>query len=438
MDQIVLDIDAETEITVDAIGGDLRLSGWEQNQFVAESDDDRSLRVTRDGPHVRVHAASDCRMRVPEGARLTIMTIGGDGRIKNVAGALTIGSVGGDLSLRQVGATEVQRVGGDLKAKNVDGPLSLEVAGGDVQASNVDGGFRAHTVGADLYLRDIDGPISVRAGGDVALTVDFERGHEYTVSAGADLTVRLSPDAEVTLDINAGGDIEVDVIGAQITGSSRQRTVIVHGGAVPVSLQAGGDVSITGRAADPGAMADFGERFGNDAGIMAEEFASQIESQIESQLQSIKPDIDRLMQERLRDIEQRFGGSIAEEVAAKARRAADKIERSAQRLAEKDRRRADNARRDAEREAERARRRHEHAARHQADSAKHMRQGWPFGGARPPVPPTPPVPPRPPVPPAPPADPVTDEERMIILRMVEQGKISVADAEKLLAALENR
>jgi hypothetical protein len=31
---------------------------------------------------------------------------------------------------------------------------------------------------------------------------------------------------------------------------------------------------------------------------------------------------------------------------------------------------------------------------------------------------------------------VSDEERMLILRMVEQGKISVEQAEKLLAAMD--
>ena len=45
----------------------------------------------------------------------------------------------------------------------------------------------------------------------------------------------------------------------------------------------------------------------------------------------------------------------------------------------------------------------------------------------------PPVPPRPPQP-KPPAGP-TDEERMQVLRMLEEGKISVEQAEKLLAAM---
>jgi hypothetical protein len=35
-------------------------------------------------------------------------------------------------------------------------------------------------------------------------------------------------------------------------------------------------------------------------------------------------------------------------------------------------------------------------------------------------------------------DPVSEEERLMILRMLEQKKISIAEAEQLLAALESR
>jgi hypothetical protein len=44
-------------------------------------------------------------------------------------------------------------------------------------------------------------------------------------------------------------------------------------------------------------------------------------------------------------------------------------------------------------------------------------------------------PPPPPAAPKPKRSPATEEERMLILRMVEQGKLSVEQAEKLLAAL---
>jgi hypothetical protein len=50
----------------------------------------------------------------------------------------------------------------------------------------------------------------------------------------------------------------------------------------------------------------------------------------------------------------------------------------------------------------------------------------------------PPVPPIPPVPPVPPNEPVSDVERLAVLRMLQEKKISLEDAEKLLAALEGK
>jgi hypothetical protein len=47
-------------------------------------------------------------------------------------------------------------------------------------------------------------------------------------------------------------------------------------------------------------------------------------------------------------------------------------------------------------------------------------------------------PPAPPAPPAPPDEVVSEEERMMILRMLEQKKISLDEADKLLSALEGK
>jgi hypothetical protein len=41
-------------------------------------------------------------------------------------------------------------------------------------------------------------------------------------------------------------------------------------------------------------------------------------------------------------------------------------------------------------------------------------------------------------PPAPPKEPVSDEERLMILRMLEQKKITLEEAEELLSALEGK
>jgi hypothetical protein len=121
----------------------------------------------------------------------------------------------------------------------------------------------------------------------------------------------------------------------------------------------------------------------------------------------------------------------AEQIAAKARRAADR----AQQAAEAAQRKAEAYQRKAEKISEKA------------ESRAGRRRTWGFT-INVPNPPRPPAPPRPPSMPTRPIvvptsprvvnDPVSDEERLSVLRLLEQGKITAAEAEKLLAALEGK
>ena len=125
-------------------------------------------------------------------------------------------------------------------------------------------------------------------------------------------------------------------------------------------------------------------------------------------------------------------GSLGERIADRARKAAERAGEKARRRADKE---AARAQRIIEKEAERAARRG---------------ANWSWSWASPPTPGAPPAPSAPgavPMPPRRPVsaeapeavqlhEPVGDEERMIILRMVEQKKITIEQAEQLLRALD--
>jgi hypothetical protein len=443
MDQLVLEIDPETEIYVTA-AGDLRLSGWDHNQFFAETDDEHTLRLDKSQTPLTLKADSDVTVRVPRGARVFVTSTGGDAQVKGIEGPLQVHNVGGDLRLRQTGDTEIKNVGGDVSAKKINGFLRIGNVGGDLLAHRVQGDLAARSVGGDLFLREVDGSVEAQAGGDVSLNVDFRPGQVYQVQTDSDLTCRANPDADALFDVTAGGDLTVALPGAQVDGDSRHKLVRLGAGDPAVMLKAGGDLSLSSAASGGESFDDFGERFGEDFGVMADEFAAQIETTIESQIESQLADFERQLNEKLAGLDTGTVHLKAEELAAKARRVAERqaeqAKRRLERQSESARRQAETAQRRAEQQAERARRQAEAAQRRAEAFARRSRSGstWTLGfttGAapRPPVPPTPPTPPAPPMPPA---APVSDEERMTILRMVEQGKISVEDAEKLLAALE--
>jgi len=111
-----------------------------------------------------------------------------------------------------------------------------------------------------------------------------------------------------------------------------------------------------------------------------------LSEQVEAMIESAMSQFETQMSQVQHDLEQRFG----------------KFDKQAEKAAER-----------AARSAERAKRRAERAA-----------GSWGFTVGRPPVPPTPP------------AEPVSDQERLLILKMVEEGKITADQAAQLLAALE--
>lgn len=432
MEQIVFEATPETEVIITQVSGDLRLFGWEQNRFQAEASQAQSLRAEQSGNRITLSASDDCTVRVPRQTRLTVERVSGDARLKSLDAPLTIEAVSGDLTLRQTQDATINTVSGDLSAKKIAGALRVRAVSGDVAARGVAGEFSAESISGDLYLRDVTGPARADVTGDIVLSLDFAPEQVYAFEASGDILCRLAPTASVQIEAEASGEIAVSLPGAKVVGDESEKTITLGEGAARVTLDASGDITLTGLASDPEAMGEFGEHFGEEFGVMAEEFAAQIESQVEAQIEQQMADFTRNINSRFAGLN--FGGASmnAEAIAARAREAAERASEKIRRKGEAAQRRAEGLAEAARRREEAARRREEAAHRRAEQQTERSKRRMAFAFT---LPPSPPSPPRPP---APPVDPVSDEERMSILRMVEQKKISVADAEKLLAALENK
>src|SRR3972149_9315526 len=100
MDQILFATGDKPEIVVDLVGGDLRLTGWERNEFLAESEDAHSLRAEQKDNRILLSAGADCAVRAPRQASLNIRQIGGDARLKSLEGPAEMQHTAGSLLLR--------------------------------------------------------------------------------------------------------------------------------------------------------------------------------------------------------------------------------------------------------------------------------------------------------------------------------------------------
>jgi hypothetical protein len=352
------------KIKVGAIGGDVSVVGWDGADILVKSDDDDTS-LEQKGDTVSLTCSGDLLLRVPKASSFEFKSIGGDVSIRGIQGNIELKQIGGDLSIRDVGSVAIGTISADLSLRNAKGSVYVKNAGGDVSIRDVEGNVSLDTVGDDLALRGVRGNIKVNVGEDVIVYLDPKPGGAYSVVAGDDILLVLPPNANVALSIQ-GDEIDIDWPGVKSEEGATKRTVILGDGSAAISLSAGGDVRVSGRA-DAG---EFAEEFGNFAGL-------------------------------------NFGWSDFGE----------RISREVERATAQAAKRAEEAARRAER----------HAGRHARKGKANVNVGrwnWDIGPNGAPTPPTPP------------SEPVSENERMSILKMLQDKKITAAQAEELLKALE--
>lgn len=369
------------EVVIDA-RADLMVEGHDKEEVVAVTDSDDQLAVTQNDSRVVIVSRSDCTVRVPVWSQVFIERANGDCSIRNVDNGVKIRGVGGDLSVLDCGDVNVDSVGGDFSSAGLKGQLQVRAVGGDLNASE------AHFTGASLNV-----------GGDATLGLELDEGESASINAGGDVKLELlgEPNASVSI----------------MDSNGRRRKVFGEGRA-SINVRCGGDAVVV---AENGETDESGERRQESTGFNSSEFESAMS------------EFERNMEQMGRNIEQMANqfASRFENIGASA--GMDWKIQKAQMKAESAARKAEaKMNRHATKMEEHARRQAERAARH---AERAMRRNE-FTNA-----------PRPPAPPQPPAEPfappqkrsVTDEERLVILRMLQEKKITSEQADQLLAAL---
>jgi len=407
-------------ITVELCGGDLSITGTPGSEVTFSFDADDG-HVQREGETLRLTSGSDCAITCPPASSITVQHVGGDFSAVDLSGTLAVEQVGGDVSLRGAGVVTLQSVSSDLSARDISGDLRINRVGSDLEVRRVDGQLIVANVGGDLSARSLTGGAEIsQVGGDASIETDLSAGKTYRVHAGGDLTLRLPPDASARFSLRAGGEIDNRIEFAEWTGNPRSGQGSIGSGEAQVELSAGGDLMLLPTRSD----ADFNFNF-DAIGSQIEVKMGQFEHELEAKMSELNEQIARMAAMGAADLESRLRRVDVEGIGRKVERAAEHVRQRAERAAER-------ARHQAERAAERARRRAERQVKsHRFKFNVDLTPPWaPSKPGRP----TPPSPASPPQRAAKPA--ATEGERLMILRMLQEHKISADEASRLLDALE--
>ncbi|NLX11174.1 MAG: hypothetical protein GXY36_16120 [Chloroflexi bacterium] len=385
-------------VIIQAVGGDLRIKGRSGADLVVDGDGVRVEQIDDEQPYL-VRSDGDCRVTVPGSINVIVQQVGGDAKLTDLGGITKIGAVGGDLTLRNLQGLQIDAVGGDLRIKWADGPVTIRAVGADATIREVRGNVSIDKVGADLYLRNIEGSCVVeQIGSDLVLSMDFAPGGEYRFRAGNDVLCRIQPEADVRFVLPAEVAVELDVP-ADISESEdgTEQHIVIGEGSATVYIEAGDELRLVSEEEDY--VFDLG---------------AQIEEELEARLSTLEEKLSQQLE------------GLDERIQASAERYSGQIENYAERAQQQAQRAVERVRRSIERQEKKGKRKRE--------SGSMPRFEFGFGWGTPPTPPAPPDLRRR----RPATEPVSEQERLMILKMVQENKITIEEAERLLAALEGQ
>jgi hypothetical protein len=392
-------------LIIDEIEGELQIVGWDRPELHAQGPRAGEIAYNEESRDVELSARRNCMLQTPLQSSLRARQIEGHASLNLLLGAVEIDKVEGNFSSNSTGPLKIGDVNGNLSVRSVAGSFSAESIDGNARVTQVAGNLYLSAVNGNLNVSEIVGNVQANADGNADLSLNLAEGQHVQVTADGNINCRIQPDAGVVVRLKAEGSIRVKNLGEQRRSEDDCLEFVLGNGGAVLDLNADGDILLMG-----GEVRSFGagvfdggvsEEMSEEMARRAAELGQQIALQVESQVSVLTRELEEKLS-RMGDNEE-MANKIQDRVSAALRRAEEKLAETMRKMevrSEGDRR----------------------------------RKGYSWQ-----TPPVPPVPPAPPVPPMAPSQArpkqASDEERMMVLRMVEQGKLSIEEAEKLLAAL---
>ncbi len=452
-------------LTLDEMAGNMVLAGEDRTDILFRSRDGReedlSVEETATGPVIS--APMNCEIRVPSSVQVSVRQVAGNLRAKGLAelnaeqvrgnlrlqavaratlaevyGNLrvdetdslrVVGTVYGDAHLKAVPAIDIQNVRGNMQVKAAD-QARVSRTGGNLQAREIRGSLNADKIGGNAHLRGIGGTLSLdqvagnlvvkdlcggakvgRVGGNLVWNGTLGAGCTYHFRADGNATLRLDEDTNAHLTLKAKGNLHIPTALTVVQRDGSTLSGTLGDGSSEIVVEAKGNVLLGG--GQPGIGADLGEEISRqvEEGLQAidlEAIGRQVGEEMEAAMSRLRV--------KLEDVDWERVGHQAEQAVELAM---DRMQRDMDRMVGKAAQQQEKVERKAEKEARRRARQERKARREGQEGPESKAQDLPVETAYKAAEP----------------EPELDDERLSILRMVEQGQINPEEAEMLLDAL---
>lgn len=330
-----------------------------------------------------VNSSGNTTIRVPENASIELLEVVGNLHLKGINGPVVLESIRGSCYARRMGALTINTMFGEARLRDINGEIVVGSVDGGITLQDLKAPCSIGNVVGDLLGRNFANNLSVEnVTGDIAIRTAILPESTFSLSCDGGVTIRVQAESSVRFQVpsevpvQAGSDV-------QVLDEEGQQVFVLGDGEALVNVLSAREVTIKSQAIhDDEATYTYSFSLGRELSQGIADMTADLEAQF-SVLES----------------------SLAENIS-------DRVRRHVEKRLDIAKRQVEAAKRRVEYETERTQK--------YADRGSGLGFSIDFDAA------------------TKSRDPVSEEERLLILKMLEEGKVSVQEAEELLSVLEGK
>ncbi len=352
-------------------------------------------KIRHENKLLRMLFVEDCELSVPKNREVIIDRVSENARVRDLSNPLTINKVGGRLVLQNIESAVVGRVSESCLIENVAGKLKIGKVGDNLTGKNLKSSVSIERVSGSVQLQGISGSLEVRADDNVEVSVMDTNHEKIQIRSSDSIQLHLPVEPNASLQIRSGGEsISLETASVKKKMNEGRSEIRLGSGEQKIILEADDRVRVTSE-------------------ILDEREIARLFSDMDLLWQNLKQESE--LKRAAREKEVHWEIKMVEGVAQVAHGALDEVEEIANQI-----KISDEAVRLAEQRVKDAMKQVQEQIRNLGYDLSIVEESEP----------------------EPADDPksnakseVTDEERLIVMRLLQEQKISVEEADRLLEVL---
>lgn len=197
---------------------------------------------------LEINSRVDCLISAPKDTIITIENVRKNCKISGQFQNLTIEYVGGNLEIESLEIGLIENVGGNLRIGEVTKSITIEKIGGNFALAKNNGEILCEKVGGDLIANGLSGGLDCSVGGNIVLAnTNFVRS-STSLKAGGNIKISYVGIPNFHLEAKSGGGYHIELGKDSFKGIYRTLDHIFGSGEPYVNLRAGGSIKINAKS----------------------------------------------------------------------------------------------------------------------------------------------------------------------------------------------